>query len=91
MDGCVKKYCKLTYDEGGNICNSQVGEVHIGGSPHVLISHKKNAGGEVVKDTNDEEDAVDDGEWGQGCQVDMGVTKCRLNEIIKVVIANSVF
>ena len=57
----------LTYNQGCNIRDGQVSEVHIGGSPHVLIAHDHNAGGEVAKDTSDEEDAGNDGERSQGC------------------------
>ena len=70
----------LTYDQGGNVCNGQIEEVDIGSSPHVLIGQDDDTGGEVTKDSNDKEDAVDDGEEEEGFIVDMWVTKYFLNK-----------
>ena len=70
---------KLTDDQGSNVCNGKVEEVDIGRSPHVLIAEDDNAGGQVATHTNQQEDAVDDGQGDQGGPVHMGVTKCGLN------------
>ena len=56
----------LTYNQSSNICNGQVKKVDIGSSPHVLIANDENAGGEVTKHSNNQEDAVDDAEWEKG-------------------------
>ena len=70
----------LTNDEGGYICNGEVEKVGIGGGPHVLVTDDDDAGGQVATHTNNQEDAVDDGEGDEGGPVDMGVTECCLNE-----------
>ena len=69
----------LTDNQSSNICNGQVKKVDIGSSPHVLIADDDNAGGEVTKHSNNQEDAVDEGEGEKGGPVDVGVTKYRLN------------
>ena len=49
----------LISNQSSNICNGKVGEIDIGSSPHVLIADDDNAGGEVTKHSNNQEDAVD--------------------------------
>ena len=71
---------KLTYNQRSNIRNSQVEEIHIGSSPHVVIADDDNAGGEVAADSNNKEETVDDGEEVKGFIVDMGITKHILDE-----------
>ena len=59
--------CKvLTYDQSSNGCNGKVGEIDICSSPHVLIADDDNAGGEVTKHSNNQEDAVDEGQGEKG-------------------------
>ena len=67
----VKGENVLTYDEGRNVCNSQIEKVDIGSGSHVLIGQDDNAGGEVTKHSNDKENAVDDGKEEERFIVDM--------------------
>ena len=69
----------LTYNQSSNICNGKVGEIGIGSSPHVLTADDDNAGGEVTKHSNNQEDAIEDSEGEKGWPVDMGFTKYRHN------------
>ena len=69
----------LTYNQGSNIRDGQVSEVHIGGSPHVLIAHDDHAGGQVATHSHNKEEAVNNCQREKSCPVNMGVTKCVFN------------
>ena len=58
----------------------QVEEVHIGRSSHVLILGDDNAGDDIARDTNHEEDAVDDGEREECSPVDIWLAKTLLDK-----------
>ena len=70
----------LTYNESSDICNGKVGEIDIGSSPHVLIAEDENAGGEVTKHSNNQEDAVDGAEEEDILKANMRITKHLFNE-----------
>ena len=73
-------YTVLTYKQSCQISNGQVKKIDIGWSPHVLIADDDHAGGEVTKHSNDEEDAVDDGEEEDILKANMRITKHLFNE-----------
>ena len=60
------KDLNLTYNQSSNVRDSQVKKIDIGSSPHVLIADDDNAGGEVTKHSNNQEDAVDDAQGEKG-------------------------
>jgi hypothetical protein len=71
---------EFTKQEGGNVNDSKVEEVHISCRPHVLVLGDDNAGDDIARDTNHKEDAVDDGEREECSPVNIWLAKTLLDK-----------
>ena len=74
-----------TYSECGNVRNSQVEEINIGCSPHVIIGKNDNTGAEVAAESNNKKEAVDGGAKVKRFIVDLGISKNFFDEYWNVV------